>query len=501
MRNKIRDNKSYSNDEKNELITKLCDECLFGVDAAKDPKLARIARINMYLHGDGGSHIYLGDSLDKTIIVDKSDTIEQQVETEEMIEYLKPDSFDVVLTNPPFSMWYEDSNESQKEILKKYELIKIDDTTIKKRSRLRGSAMFLERYCDLLKTGGKLITIIDETILSSPDYSYVRNFIRKYFIIRAIISLHGDAFQQSNARVKTAMIYLEKKKNISDQQKSAFMYSSIYLGVDDLPVTTKPSKVHEARKLAMEEIETILDDFEKYKKGEKGNWFVDIERLTDRLDVKFCLPLVGRFVKNWENAGAEVWALSEICTPRDEIIEPRKDFSDDEFRILTITYDGRCRTEEKRIGKEINYAKMKVVRTGDIVFSEYNAFHGAIGYITEEFDGALASGSYTVVKCHNDRNSLYLWSILRTTEIRADFLSSAIGMGRQTISWDNIKNVQIPLLQPEKRDEIAKKIMNAWQLEKEAQETIRSIYSLLDTEFNVESEVSKNRFLAAKPPK
>jgi restriction endonuclease S subunit len=128
-------------------------------------------------------------------------------------------------------------------------------------------------------------------------------------------------------------------------------------------------------------------------------------------------------------------------------------------------------------------------------------FNGAIGYITEEFDGALASGSYTVVKCHNDKDSLYLWSILRTTEIRADFLSSAIGMGRQTISWNNIKSVQLPFLSLEKRDEIAKKIINAWQLEKEAQESIKSIYSLLDTEFNVESEVSKTRFLAAKPPK
>jgi type I restriction enzyme M protein len=415
MRNKIRDNNSYSNDKKNDLITKLCDECLFGIDAAKDPKLARIARINMYLHGDGGSHIYLGDSLDKAIAIDKSDSIEQQSETEEMIKYLKPDSFDVVITNPPFSMWYEDSNESQKDILKKYELVKIDDSSTKKRSRLRGSAMFLERYCDMLKSGGKLITIIDETILSSPDYSYVRNFIRKYFIIKAVISLHGDAFQQSNARVKTAMIYLEKKQNISDWQNAVFMYSSIYLGVDDLPVTTKPSKVQEARKLADKEILTILDEFEKYKNGEHGSWFVDISRLNDRLDVKFCLPLVGRFVKTWENSGAEVYPLSKICTPRDEIIEPRKYFPNDEFRILTITYDGRCRSEEKRTGKEINYSKMKIVRTGDIVFSEYNAFHGAIGYITEEFDGALASGSYTVVKCHNNKNSLYLWSILRTT--------------------------------------------------------------------------------------
>jgi type I restriction enzyme M protein len=443
----------------------------------------------------------LGDSLEKTITVDKSDTIEQQDETEEMIKYLQPETFNVVLTNPPFSMWYEKTNESQKKIIEEYDLVKIDNSTTRERNRLRGSAMFLERYRDLLKKGGKLITIIDETILSSPEYSYVRNFIRKYFIIRAIISLHGDAFQQSKARVKTAMIYLEKKKNISDQQTSIFMYSSIYLGVDDLPITTKPSKVYEARKLARRETETILDEFRKYSEGKSGGWLVDVDQLSDRLDVKFCLPLVGRFVKAWKKSGAEVYHLSEVCEPRDEIIEPRKDYPNEEYRILTITYDGRCRTDEKRLGKEINYSKMKIVRTGDIVFSEYNAFHGAIGYVTEEFDGALASGSYTVVKCYDDKNSLYLWSILRTTEIRADFLSSAIGMGRQTVSWDYIQNVQIPFLLPKKREQIGEKIINAWKLEEEAQEAIKNIYTFLDAEFNVESELSKNRFLAAKPPR
>jgi restriction endonuclease S subunit len=74
-------------------------------------------------------------------------------------------------------------------------------------------------------------------------------------------------------------------------------------------------------------------------------------------------------------------------------------------------------------------------------------------------------------------------------------------MGRQTISWDNIKNVQIPFLSLEKQSEIAEKILSAWKLEKEAQESIKNIYNILDTEFNVESELSKSRFLVAKPPK
>jgi type I restriction enzyme M protein len=88
MRDKVRQNDSYSNEKKIEIIKDLCNNCLYGIDAAKDPKLARIARINMYLHGDGGSHIYLGDGLEKTLEVDKSDTKEFQYETAEMAKLL-----------------------------------------------------------------------------------------------------------------------------------------------------------------------------------------------------------------------------------------------------------------------------------------------------------------------------------------------------------------------------------------------------------------------------
>jgi type I restriction enzyme M protein len=467
------------------------------VDAAKDPMLARI---NMYLHGDGGSHIYYGDGLEKNITVDKTDPRQIQIETEDMHDNLKPNSMDIVLTNPPFSMWYELENDTQKKVLQKYELINIDGTN-KNRNRLRGSAMFIERYYELLKPGGKLLSIIDETILSSADYSYVRDYIRNKFIIRAIISLSGDAFRMANARVKTAMIYLEKKKSQTDEQPAAFMYSAVSLGIDDMPITTAPSKVQEARKNADLEITKIVNEFKKYINGQNGKWLVMPDRLMDRLDVKYCIPQFGRFISSWKKKGYETKPLKTLCVLREEIIKPKVNFPNEKFRILTITYEGRCKADEIRFGREINYTNMKVARTGDIVFSEYNAFHGAIGYITEEFDGVLASGSYTIVRCNDMDDSLYLCSILRSTEIRADMLTSAVGMGRQTIDWEDIKNLEIPLLSPKERKSIAKQILNAWQKEKEAIEAIASVGNLLNQEFNVESEESQRRFLETKPPR
>ena len=67
MRNQVRANRSLSPCQRDELLAKVCNDCLYGIDFGKDPPLARIARMNMYLHGDGGSRIYYADALDKKL--------------------------------------------------------------------------------------------------------------------------------------------------------------------------------------------------------------------------------------------------------------------------------------------------------------------------------------------------------------------------------------------------------------------------------------------------
>ncbi len=56
-----------TNKEKATLAESIRNSSIYGIDAGSDPKIYRIARMNMYLHGDGGSNIFFADSLDKRI--------------------------------------------------------------------------------------------------------------------------------------------------------------------------------------------------------------------------------------------------------------------------------------------------------------------------------------------------------------------------------------------------------------------------------------------------
>ena len=56
-----------TNRELKHLQKSIRNELLVGIDAGSDPPIYRIARMNMYLHGDGGANIYFADALDKNV--------------------------------------------------------------------------------------------------------------------------------------------------------------------------------------------------------------------------------------------------------------------------------------------------------------------------------------------------------------------------------------------------------------------------------------------------
>lgn len=279
------------------------------------------------------------------------------------------------------------------------------------------------------------------------------------------------------------------------------MTFSTCLGVDDKPITTGQSIIQKARENAEEEIKRIITDYNKFKKGEQGEWRIPPERVTGKLDVKNCLPLQGRYVQKWIANGYEVKRLSDIFTPINGEFRPSQEGEAEEYNILTIKYDGYCSNEEIRLGADIK-GKGTLVKEGDIVFSQYNAFYGAIGYVSKEFAGSFASNSYIVLKPKDKVDGIYAWSVLRTTEIRADILDSATGMGRSPIKWEEIKDVKVPFINDRKeREKIADRVEKSWEKIKKAKQEVENIKTELGDKFGTETPDSLFRFEANKPPK
>lgn len=223
MTEAVRKNPSFSEAEKKAVMKRIRDEHLFGIDAGKDPPIARIGRINMYLHGDGGSKIFFADGLDRQNLIEETLSPELKSEREELKKVLvdQKKKFDVAITNPPFAMPYKKAEADQRRILEQYELAYAKETH-KLKASLKSNVMFIQRYHDLLKEGGKLLTIIDESVLNTETGKDCRDFILENFFVRAIISLPRMTFTRAGANVKTSILYLEKKRSKSEEQPYTF---------------------------------------------------------------------------------------------------------------------------------------------------------------------------------------------------------------------------------------------------------------------------------------
>ncbi|MGK2875496.1 MAG: N-6 DNA methylase [Nocardioides sp.] len=520
MWTKLDANTSLSNKRREELRMQVAEQSLIGVDVARDPALARIARINMYLHGDGGTSVYQLDSLDKSVAANATDDPEVVKEKAEFRERIRLAGLasggarprglaDVALTNPPFAKEYTRDEEGDARLLDGYVLSY--DTSGGGRRPLKSMSsmvMFLERYHDFLSPRGRLVTVVDDSILGAPRHKRVRQWIRKNFLVRAVVSLPGDAFQRSQARVKTSLIVLEKKSDEDEVQPDVFMYYCSWVGVDDpsrariLPVDA------ENRERARAEIERVTTLYRAFQAGlpEAADWAVSAAAIADRLDVKACLPEAEARVPDWEAAGFTIKPLSELLdTAVNDENRSERDIdtaeTDELVTYLRVRYDGFCEGGDEVSTGDIAHQTLTRVQAGDFVFSHINAIHGAVAVVPEEFDGLVVTNEYTVCRPSTDLSANVLWALVRSPEARAEMLLLATGIGRTRVRWSELKKLRLPVPDQDVRDRIDDAVMRANEAEEEMRRLRIVANETASLEMLLDSERSRSIIAAFKPPR
>lgn len=493
------DKKNISDSERVTLKKEIANNHIVGIDVANAPKLARIARLNMYLHGDGGSRIFHLSALDKSLADTAADNPDILKEKIELRKLLNGDGFDVALTNPPFAKAMDRTTEEENRILDEYDIGRDEGTP---RTSLRSSLLFAERYRDLLRVGGRLVTIIDDGILSGDDYKWFRDKLREWFLIRAVISLPGDAFQRSNARVKTSYLIAEKRDPKRKQdQPPVFMYPCRYVGIDDQKRQRERPGDSEARRFAEEEIKAVIAAHEKFLDGDSTEYSVPSTRVVDRLDVKNCLMSPGRSIAAWKKAGFKVLSLSGVLEEReyaeDDIIG--KDHPEP-VKVLVVRYEGFAESSGEMLPGDGSYSRLYPVSAGDIVISNIAASHGSIAVVPESLDGCVVSSEYTVLTPLEGFDAIVLQLILRSPEIRSDILLTASGANRTRARWDAIRDIKIPYPKDEIVDRVRKFSKESDEAKLRAHTALGSARDLAETSLSLRSEDATTILAAFKPP-
>lgn len=160
-------------------------------------------KVNMILHGDGSTNIFVKDGLlpfssyNKEVLpnVLKYSQIDKLYFNKNVNE-----QFDLILTNPPFSVELDDDTKKN-----------LNDNFVfgnKKNSE----NLFIERYYQLLKPNGRMAVVLPESVYDTTENKYIRLFLYKYFKIKAIVSLPQVTFAPYTT-TKTSILFAQKKTN------------------------------------------------------------------------------------------------------------------------------------------------------------------------------------------------------------------------------------------------------------------------------------------------
>lgn len=215
IRKQIESDSTANKEEKKERIRKLSTSCLFGVDA--NARMARVAKMNMIMHGDGHTCVYHHDGLLN-------------------INGVFENRFDIILTNPPFGsrvnkdLLISDAEKFSDEEKKSKNIATYGTAYINALSQVEDNigkpllslyktgkytniseVLFIERCLNLLKPGGRMGIVLPEGVLSNENLQPVREYIESKATILFIVSLPNDVFVSSGAAVKSSIMFFQKK--------------------------------------------------------------------------------------------------------------------------------------------------------------------------------------------------------------------------------------------------------------------------------------------------
>ena len=157
---------------------------IFGIE--KDYRLARVAKISLFMNGAGEGNIIFGDGLENAP--------DKQIEN---------GTFDILVANPPYSV----------KDFKQHLQLKNNEFELLDKIGLNGGeieTMFVERIAQLLKPQGIAAVILPSSILSNDSASYTgaREHLLKNFYIRGIVAFGSKTFGATGTN--TVVLFLEK---------------------------------------------------------------------------------------------------------------------------------------------------------------------------------------------------------------------------------------------------------------------------------------------------
>lgn len=379
------DEMHVSDDLRRQYIDTLNRESLYGIDWNERTSLA--CRMNMTVHGEGQS----------------AENIFKQSGYADVPGRVEEGTFDVCITNPPFG-----ASESDPDILAAHDLGA-------GRKSIERAALALERALRLVKPGGWVGIIVMDGILSNASTSFVRDYVRKYAHVRALVSLTPETFEAYGGRSDTTILLLEKKAEPSEDAAHEPTFMALCRNTGYAPNGVE---------IPGNELPAILEAYEAWRKGVQptapNTWTAVVKDRLDprnywrpdaalgsrddldkgllslRDEIESTTHLVDQISTEVRaviaGTSSTAYKLGDLLT---EVVETEVLDDETEYRLLGVRWwGGGAFVRETKKGVDIKARTHRVMRSGNIVYNRLFAFRGSFAIVGPECNGVHASNEF-----------------------------------------------------------------------------------------------------------
>lgn len=135
------------------------------------------------------------------------------------------------------------------------------------------------------------------------------------------------------------------------------------------------------------------------------------------------------------------------------------DFPNDEFIILGVSNKLGMFDASIEKGKKIKQ-KYHIVKENWIAYNPYRINVGSIGIKNSELKGKYISPAYVVLSCKDTLLPVFLYLLMKSTFFNSLVKDSTTGSVRQTLRFDKLANIKIPVPSVEEQQ----KLLNAYHI-------------------------------------
>lgn len=192
---------------------------------------------------------------------------------------------------------------------------------------------------------------------------------------------------------------------------------------------------------------------------------------SGRIDAEYYLPKYEDYTKAVSAYAGGVAPLYEICMIQDDNYTPE---AKQAYRYIELADIGKsgdiigCLCEK---GEDLPTRARRLVLTGDVIVSSIEGSLGSCALITEDYDHALCSTGFYVVRS-SQINSETLLTLFKSEPIQQLLKKGCSGTILTGIGKQEFKQIPIPLISPEVQAEIAQHIQRSFALRKEASQLL-----------------------------